>query len=271
MHIHQGSMERPPDWRREERQVGSNSDYGAWNRGGHVLAKQHQNDLRRARSYVQFGGAIPSSSSYQEARELRSSPPAAHGEEGDVQKGTEGGCAERWQWGSASHLRGQRDEQQSRGHKKPPKAILNVLLGPGDVTPSQGFPGAPCASRGVPNGGHVLWSFERCPSVLHGPLDRDRGKRGRPCAGDPPAIVARKEAAKKALTSSAGEPTQEGWHTPQATIKLPKSRSESALPVRWPTPRKVGGLQGLAGVSWDDAKVAAGGALRGSDGRYLGY
>mmetsp|Transcript_110021 Transcript_110021/g.343033 ORF Transcript_110021/g.343033 Transcript_110021/m.343033 type:complete len:255 (+) Transcript_110021:47-811(+) len=253
--IRRNPPQKRGDWRRDEGAVGSNSTYGAWSKGDGV-ALQHLNDLRMARHYTQFGLAMaPRQGAQQDGGPPRtaSERPCGPGEIGRLAEG-----------------------RNHSDQARPPKANLCNLMGPGDTTPAQGFPGAPGASRGLPGGSHVLWSFERTPSLLHGPMDRDRGRHGRSCAGDPPALRAMNEAAPRDQSSPSHQavsepPRGQSGQSRGTSREMSRSRSESSLMARWPTPKPVGGLQGLAGVTWDDAKVAAGGALRGSDGRYLGY
>lgn len=278
MHIHRSQVDRPPDWRREERQIGSNSAYGAWVQVGGDAAVQHLNDLRMARNYTQFGAADPS----REAARPRSTTHRSVGEaEASYRCIDDRTLVERDDPQPDPERRSRSSPSQSPAegrHRsdqpRPPKSLLGNLMGPGDVTPSQGFPGAPGASRGLPNGGHPLWSFERMPSLLHGPLDRDRGKHARSCAGDPPALRAMKEAKEQAalvLQAPPDSPVRKSGQAPRASQGMQQSRSDSSLLSRRPAPKKYSGLQGLVGMTWDDAKVSAGGAVRGSDGRYLGY
>lgn len=155
----------------------------------------------------------------------------------------------------------------------PPTSCLRMMLGYGDVDESEGFPGAPAASRGVPGGGHKKWSFERCPSLLPAHLARDRGQRGRSVAGSPPAasLLAAGSAAAMAPQSSA-------WHgtviaagdvrrSSPASLKLTMTRGSASTGHL----HAASGLQGVIGTTWDNAKATAGEHIRGSDGRFLGY
>uniref|UniRef100_A0A7S1RWX5 Uncharacterized protein n=1 Tax=Alexandrium catenella TaxID=2925 RepID=A0A7S1RWX5_ALECA len=280
LHIRRPQADRPPDWRCDERQVGSNSAYGAWSQVGGV-ASQHLSDLRRARNFMQFGlattsreAARPRTSAQQLAEEAESHSECFEGGPPADRRSLRGGAECRRPSSPSQSPAGQRHDRDQAG--PPPKAVFGTLLGPGDMTPSQAFPGAPGASRGMSKVGQPLplWSFERMPSLLHGPLDRDRGKHARSCAGDPPALRAMKEAKERsamepqASVDSRGRPT---WQSPGISQGMQQSRSEPSLLARRPEPHKCRGHQGVAGLTWDDAKVTAGGAVRGSDGRYLGY
>jgi len=135
------------------------------------------------------------------------------------------------------------------------------------------FPGVPGASRGQPTASQGLWCFERVPSLLPNPLDRDRGRRGRSCFELPPASPVHAAAAGSAASTDAQlgvtlKPVERAQT--EATQNLQHSKSEPKLVSSSPS-KRVGTFRERIGVSWDDAAIAAGGAVRGSDGRFLGY
>merc|ERR1712008_344398 len=135
------------------------------------------------------------------------------------------------------------------------------------------FPGVPGASRGLPTASRELWCFERVPCLLPSPLDRDRGRRGRSCFELPPKSPAHAAATSNAVSADSqlggalksAEPTRT-W----AIQNLQRSKSEPKLPSS-SSSKVVGSFRERVGVSWDNAAIAAGGAGRGSDGRFLGY
>lgn len=158
----------------------------------------------------------------------------------------------------------------------PAKANRHIMLGYGDTDEVEGFPGAPNASRGFPGGGHTKWSFERVPSLLPPHLERDRGMRGRSCAGNPPAASLLPSGSAASMS-----PVTCAWHAstiaggdmrkshPGPFSGLQRVRSTGA--IQSGHMHVKGGLQGVIGTTWDNAKTTAGGSLRGSDGRFLGY
>lgn len=154
--------------------------------------------------------------------------------------------------------------------KEPPKSCHTFMMGYGDTSPQDGFPGAPAASRGIPGGGHSKWSFERVPSLLPSHLERDRGLLGRGVAGQPPSASLLSGGMPESLASPCS-----AWHgriSSQGGLRdeapgLKHSRSQTALA---PKRDMFSGSERLIGTTWDGAKLAAGGGLRGSDGRFLG-
>jgi len=137
---------------------------------------------------------------------------------------------------------------------RPPKSNLRTLLGYGDLHETEAFPGAPSASRGFPGGGHSKWGFERVPSLLPSHLERDRGMRGRSCAGLPPSASLLPSGSAASLAPA----TSAWWSDPSGDArKLPRSHSTGHL-----KPEMRGGLE---------VQSPAGSTIRGSDGRFLGY
>jgi len=247
-----------PDWRYEHQPRGSNATYGEWHHNGFA---SHQTDLRMARVFAQFGatGHFDSSirhggshfSSHQ--RKLhRQFNPAHH----------EGFCCV-----------GQRRQCQDADGKvdQGPKDFVKATSATG--RDMRQFPGIPGASRGLPTASRGLWCFERVPSLLPSPLDRDRGRRGRSCFELPP-----KSPAHAAATSNAVSADSEMGGTIKsveraqtwAAQNLQHSKSEPKLPSS-SFSKPFGSFQEQIGASWDNAAIAAGGAVRGSDGRFLGY
>mmetsp|Transcript_73388 Transcript_73388/g.203766 ORF Transcript_73388/g.203766 Transcript_73388/m.203766 type:complete len:278 (-) Transcript_73388:112-945(-) len=151
---------------------------------------------------------------------------------------------------------------------------------PGDVFPQ--------ASRGIPNGGMPMWSFERMPSLMQSPLMRDTCKRG--VAGAPPTTLSpppqalqgplsrgvggsvsvppRHEPLTPGSASTRSDSTascSRGGSTP-GTMGSRRMHSQPDLRGRGP-----GGLHGIIGMGWDDAKTCAGGAYRGAGGNFVGF
>jgi len=169
----------------------------------------------------------------------------------------------------------QNDSQKGlSSFREPPKACAAFLMGYGDLDTMEGFPGAPAASRGFPGGGHSKWSFERCPSLLPGHLERDRGLRGRSCAGLPPSasnMPNGSAASFKGACSAWDSQTAGQGQYRMMSPSMAKSQSAGHLLSQSGSPtRSYSGLQGVIGTTWDNASVTAGDRYRGSDGRFLG-
>lgn len=245
------STTQPPDWRHEHQPRGSNATYGEFHHNG---SASHQTDLRMARAFSQFGAA------------------------GQLD-------------GSTSHGESHSSTQQSTLHRDLDQAHHGgrrrhfvcadgkVALGPAELVQATGatgqamhqFPGVPGASRGMPTAARELWCFERVPCLLPSPLDRDRGRRGRSCFELPPKSPAHAAATNYAVSAD----PQLGGTVKSAELTrklqtLQHSKSEPKLPSS-SSSKLVGSFRERIGVSWDNAAIAAGGAVRGSDGRFLGY
>ncbi|CAJ1443630.1 unnamed protein product [Effrenium voratum] len=82
------------------------------------------------------------------------------------------------------------------------------------------------------------WGFEQVPSLLPDPLERDTGMLGRSCAGQPPS--------------------------------LPPSKLNFATSFCWPGGDSRHSRGHPRFSEWSDTKPA-GGKVRGSDGRFLGF
>lgn len=133
-----------------------------------------------------------------------------------------------------------------------PPATHN-LLGYGDTEPAvDSFPGAPAASRGLPSGTQSRWSFERIPSLLHGPMERDRGMIGRQVAGLPPSAIS-------------VPPMKMMSRDPMMRMTRVSPRNAAS------TSSLFTGMHGLIGMGWDTAKTPAGSARAGAGGRFLGF
>eukprot|EP00929_Paragymnodinium_shiwhaense_P040208 TRINITY_DN21001_c0_g1_i1.p1 TRINITY_DN21001_c0_g1~~TRINITY_DN21001_c0_g1_i1.p1 ORF type:complete len:297 (+),score=45.60 TRINITY_DN21001_c0_g1_i1:49-939(+) len=173
----------------------------------------------------------------------------------------------------------------------------NINDHPGDAFPQ--------ASRGIAHGGVPMWAFERMPSLLQSPLRRDTVKRG--VAGRcPTTLVAPPEAPRHLdpnflrrtgrLPSNhytgladlpPGPPQEDGLASARSGFSTSRSSaagmnselrhagSEPQL-SRPPSqyyqfqPRPVGGMHGMIGLGWDDARQTAGDSFKGSGGNFLG-
>mmetsp|Transcript_88428 Transcript_88428/g.189858 ORF Transcript_88428/g.189858 Transcript_88428/m.189858 type:complete len:291 (-) Transcript_88428:86-958(-) len=245
-----GGLDRTSEW------ATSGADYGGWEHGVGAATITQQADIAMARNFAKFGNFARGKPSGRLASQVASSsllPPGSGG--GGQGLDAAAGCVA--QGRGNSHL------------PRPAKTSLNQLLGPGDDDPCQGFPGAPGCSRGLPSSSHQLWSFERMPSLVHAPLERDRGKIGRSCAGLPPAARPGGGLLHSAETAplspaSGGQAAEAVAPTPSP---LHRTRSDASIGAR----RKIGGLHGVIGMTWDNAVNTAGDRTRGSDGRYLGF
>jgi len=140
----------------------------------------------------------------------------------------------------------------------------------------------PQASRGIPGGSQPKWSFERMPSLLAHPLQRDVCKRS--CAGIPPAAVKRPESHDSSqftrTESISRDPLpRSGTQGNARTNSLKHSqqlRRQSSAPGRSSSSigfrqAPFGRLHHLVGISWDNAAVTAGDAYRGGDGDMMGF
>lgn len=149
------------------------------------------------------------------------------------------------------------------------RSFTHNLMQPGDSSPSQAFPGCPGSSLGCPNGRNTMWSFERHPALLHPPLKRDCGRQGRSCAGQPPKAWNNETVLKSpdsSLPSAGGSESPGSRGDPFAAQWRPRGN-----PFSGSVTSSTSGLQSVIGITWDGAAVSAGGALRGSDGRFLGF
>jgi len=154
----------------------------------------------------------------------------------------------------------------------------NINHNPGDVYPM--------ASRGIANGGLPKWGFERMPSLLQQPMHRDYVKRGAagapPCSLVPPPEAPRHLDPKYAHLRPSLAMQQEDQTPASSRHGSDTSRSNggdtgrsgmlrmSSQPdMRGPPPRP-GGMHGMIGMSWDNARNTSGNTRRGGDGAFLG-
>mmetsp|Transcript_83237 Transcript_83237/g.165256 ORF Transcript_83237/g.165256 Transcript_83237/m.165256 type:complete len:281 (-) Transcript_83237:94-936(-) len=255
------SIAQRPDWRYEHQPRGSNTAYGEWHHNG---SASHLTDLRMARSFAQFGAAGHFDGSHGTSRSSnhRSTPPHRdHLPAFDPARHGGNWCA------GQRRLCQDADNQVNQG----PTDMVNA--GSATNKAISGFPGIPGASRGLPTASQALWCFERVPCLLPSPLDRDRGRRGRSCFELPTTSPMHAAVTSNAVSANSRmEGTikhvehQQTWaiHDSQRSNSEPKLPSSSFS-------KPVGSFRERIGMSWDNAAIAAGGAVRGSDGRFLGY
>lgn len=221
--------------------------------------RRHQKDLKATRHYIRWGRSAPE-------------PELSLGQsQSSPQLSIPAGPTYAAPWGSQV---AQDSPTHSRPFPKPTKNSQNLLITPGDLRGSPGFPGAPGASRGFPlsSGSQPLWSFERCPSLLPSHLDRDYGKQGRSVAGIPPASLPHPEhhqaSRPQTLSPKASAAEDYQWQSSRGS----SAASETPQRSKRESGRKsYRGLEGVVGTTWDGASTSAGGAYRGGDGRYLGF
>lgn len=238
------------------------NEYGGWVKGDPALESKHNRDLMMARNFAKFGAVDPSLKQASQTRLAVSGDVGMQARSTTPVEAAVTVQSDHRVWGSPQ-LRSAKD------------AVPAERL--------QDFPGMPGSSLGLRCGSRQQWSFERTPSLLHGPLERDCGRQGRSCQGLPPAA-----ALQQALTDSEASSTVRsnggfGWHSgeisptslrPTATGTLgmsPGMQRCRSGPSALGAKGKVSGLQGVIGVTWDDAATTAGGGKRGSDGRFLGF
>jgi len=228
-------------------------DYGSWARQEQQLESSHISDLMLARNFAKFGATVNVMA--RAASEPRLAPA------GDAL--------------SALETSRRRTESEANGPlssvsamsptaRAMPRSGMHAMTGLGEPSPEKAFPGAPGASRGMRSGVQAMWSFERNPALMHPHLERDRGRMGRGVAGPPPRHVHRSFADddwERMPSRGGGEPAP----APARENLAQRSLGDTALR------RSTSGLQGVIGMTWDGAAVAAGGKIRGSDGKYLGH
>lgn len=238
-------------------------EYGNWAKSDPTVESNHVIDLHAAAHIAKYGYAkvqTRPSRSVSEARlaePLAPVPAAPTSPPGAAPGSVRSAAAESEEGGEAAR----------RELVRPPRAHFQNMMGPGDNSPEQGFPGAPGGSRGMRSGSQPLWSFERNPSLVHPRLEQDRGRMGRGVAGPAPKTVSLQVG--QVDTDRAPFRARNEFQGPigTATPALRRSRSEASQVPK----RTFSGLEGVIGTQWDGAAVTAGAALRGSDGKYLGY
>mmetsp|Transcript_19080 Transcript_19080/g.53384 ORF Transcript_19080/g.53384 Transcript_19080/m.53384 type:complete len:295 (+) Transcript_19080:121-1005(+) len=246
------------------------NSYGSWAKQDESnIESSHIADINMARNFARYGGPRP-------GMVTRSVSEPRLGAAGSAAPSPMGAGMPQGLLTGRSSAGSQADGDDSESaspssrrflERRPQFNTHNMLL-PGETSLQQAFPGAPGASIGVRSGQQAKWSFERAPSLLHAPLLRDTGRMGRSCAGMPPrgwqATASDSDATPPAsfrptgaASGASGGATAGGFST---ISKQGLGRTSS-----------TSGFQAVIGMTWDGAAIRAGGATRGSDGKYLGH
>eukprot|EP00931_Biecheleriopsis_adriatica_P115114 TRINITY_DN90952_c0_g1_i1.p1 TRINITY_DN90952_c0_g1~~TRINITY_DN90952_c0_g1_i1.p1 ORF type:complete len:251 (+),score=38.06 TRINITY_DN90952_c0_g1_i1:44-796(+) len=224
----------------------TSSAYGEAVKGRQDLQRAHKKDLDDCFNYVRWYGEKPGApkedSQQQESKVQLVSSPAKH---------------------SASTFLAMSAQDSSDG-------LLQKNIGYGSGLYAH-------ASRGKPAGSQRTWSFERMPSLLPSPLLRGQVSCGvAPPDSEPQwpqcqAISRGPDGPQPPPLPPATPPTPGSAVDSAGRIALYRGTQQSLARSGSEPQVRIKGLQGVIGITWDNARRAAGDRYSGSSGEFLGF